>query len=103
MLHPQIQRCLHALTGAYYAAQLGISLKAQGSASRQFLFDLLGVLERMKKDIGPNDTVDNEPASSAYVEDFALKVFAQADNEDRKEEWNKWGDFLLCVGYVRPD
>ena len=57
----------------------------------------------MKKDIGPNDTVDIEAASSAYVEDFALKVFAQADNEDRKEEWNKWEDYLFRVGYVRPD
>jgi vacuolar protein sorting-associated protein VTA1 len=37
----------------------------------------------MKADIGPNDAVDIESVSSAYVEQFALKVFANADNEDR--------------------
>ena len=68
---------------AYYAAQLGISLKAKDSASRDVLFALLGTLERMKKEIGPNEAVDNESVSSAYVENFALKVFATADNEDR--------------------
>ncbi|KAF8973511.1 Vta1 like-domain-containing protein, partial [Flammula alnicola] len=68
---------------AYYAAQVGISLKAHGKTPRDFLFELLGVLERMKSDIGANDAIDTESVSSAYVENFALKVFANADNEDR--------------------
>lgn len=68
---------------AYYAAQVGIAIKAKDTPSRDVLFALLGTLERLKKDIGPNDAVDMEPASSAYVENFALKVFAMADNEDR--------------------
>ena len=38
----------------------------------------------MKREIGPNDAVDIEAVSSAYVENFALKVFGMADNEDRK-------------------
>jgi vacuolar protein sorting-associated protein VTA1 len=37
----------------------------------------------MKSDIGSNDAIDIESVSSAYVENFALKVFANADNEDR--------------------
>lgn len=37
----------------------------------------------MKKEIGPDDVIDDETASSAYVESFALKVFKMADNEDR--------------------
>ena len=40
----------------------------------------------MKKEIGPNDAIDVEAAGAAYVENFALKVFAMADNEDRKGE-----------------
>ncbi|RPD64824.1 DUF605-domain-containing protein [Lentinus tigrinus ALCF2SS1-6] len=68
---------------AYYAAQQGIALKLKDSAARRFLFDLLGLLERMKTDLGPNDAVHDEPASAAYVENFALRVFAGADNEDR--------------------
>ncbi|KAF9469869.1 Vta1 like-domain-containing protein [Collybia nuda] len=69
---------------AYYAAQVGIALKAKDVPSRDVLFALLGTLERLKKDIGPHDAVDVESASSAYVENFAFKVFTMADNEDRK-------------------
>ncbi|KAF8167615.1 Vta1 like-domain-containing protein [Crassisporium funariophilum] len=68
---------------AYYAAQVGISLKARDAASRDLLFALLGALEQTKKQIGPSDAIDIETVSSAYVENFALKVFANADNEDR--------------------
>jgi vacuolar protein sorting-associated protein VTA1 len=69
--------------GAYYAAQVGISLKAQDTNSRYLLLNLLDALERLKKEIGPNDAVDIEPASAAYVENFALKIFKTADDEDR--------------------
>ena len=69
--------------GAYYAAQIGINLRARDAASHDLLFALLGALEKTKNDIGPNDAIYNESASSAYVENFALKVFASADNEDR--------------------
>ncbi|KAG5342018.1 hypothetical protein C0989_005698 [Termitomyces sp. Mn162] len=68
---------------AYYAAQLGISLKAKDSASRDVLFALLSFLERLKKEIGPSDALDIETVSTAYVENFAYKVFDMADNEDR--------------------
>ena len=70
--------------GTYYAAQLGIALKLKDNAARTFLFDLLGTLETMKGEIGPNDAIDDESASSAYVENFAIRVFAAADNEDRR-------------------
>ncbi|PFH49684.1 hypothetical protein AMATHDRAFT_147198 [Amanita thiersii Skay4041] len=73
-----------AYWSAYYAAQLGISQKVKDVHSRQFLFSLLDLLEKMKADIGPNDAITNESASCAYVENFALRVFAFADNDDRK-------------------
>ncbi|KAF9041747.1 hypothetical protein BDZ89DRAFT_944490 [Hymenopellis radicata] len=68
----------------YYAAQVGIALNVKETSSRVFLFDLLGLLESMKEAIGPNDAIDVEAASAAYVENFAVKVFSMADNEDRK-------------------
>lgn len=37
----------------------------------------------MKKEIGPNDAIDNDPVAAAYVENFALKVFTTTDSEDR--------------------
>jgi vacuolar protein sorting-associated protein VTA1 len=76
--------------GAYYAAQIGISLKAKSVGSRDLLFELLAVLERMKQELGPSDAVDIESVSSAYVENFALKVFGMADNEDRKGEATRY-------------
>lgn len=38
----------------------------------------------MKDELGSNDAVDVEAVGAAYVENFALKVFANADGEDRK-------------------
>ena len=75
--------CAYFSEGAYYAAQIGINLKTRDAASRVLLLALLDALEQTKKEIGPNDAIYNESASSAYVENFALKVFANADNEDR--------------------
>ncbi|EKM48512.1 uncharacterized protein PHACADRAFT_132349 [Phanerochaete carnosa HHB-10118-sp] len=69
---------------AYYAAQAGISHKLKDNAARMFLLHLLETLEKMKADIGQNDVIDDESVSSAYVENFALRVFAAADGEDRK-------------------
>lgn len=74
---------------AYYAAQVGISLKAKDAASRTLLFGLLTALERLKNEIGPNDAIDIEAASAAYVENFALKVFQSVDDEDRAGRANK--------------
>lgn len=70
-------------TGTYYAAQVGIGLKARDSSSRDFLLNLLDLLEQLKSAIGLHDAIDVETVSAAYVENFALKVFANADNEDR--------------------
>lgn len=59
-------------------------MKAKDAASRTLLLNLLNALERLKAQIGPNDTIDSEPASAAFVENFALKIFRIADDEDRE-------------------
>ncbi|KZT30903.1 DUF605-domain-containing protein [Neolentinus lepideus HHB14362 ss-1] len=76
---------------AYAAAQTGISLKSKATPARTYLFSLLSLLERMKSDVvstlgksGGADAVEDEAASAAYVENFALRVFESADSEDRK-------------------
>jgi len=38
----------------------------------------------MKAEIGPVDAIEIEAVSAAFVENFALKVFQNADNEDRR-------------------
>lgn len=64
---------------------MGISLKAGGVPNRNFLAALLTMLESLRSTVvGSSDAITVESASSAYVEDFALRVFASADNEDRR-------------------
>ena len=74
----------HLFVGAYYAAQVGISLKAIGVPNRSFLAALLTMLEGLRSTVGSSDAITVESASSAYVENFALRVFASADDEDRR-------------------
>ncbi|KAI0308133.1 Vta1 like-domain-containing protein, partial [Multifurca ochricompacta] len=70
--------------GTYYAAQVGISLKAVSTPNRNFLAALLTTLENLRSVVGSSDAITVESASSAYVENFALLVFASADDEDRR-------------------
>lgn len=67
----------------YYAAQVGIGARVKDPAARGYLTPLLNLLEKMKKEIGPNDAVDNDAVAAAYVENFALRVFEATDSEDR--------------------
>ena len=67
----------------YHAAQVGITARVKELAARDYLLSLLTLLEGTKKEIGPNDAIDNEIVAAAYVENFALRVFGVADSEDR--------------------
>lgn len=67
----------------YYAAQIGISGNAKETESKMYLLTLMDTLEQLKAKLADNDAVTNDAASSAYVDNFALKVFVGADNEDR--------------------
>ncbi|KAF8807848.1 DUF605-domain-containing protein, partial [Phlegmacium glaucopus] len=77
-------------------------LKTRDAASRDLLLALLGALEETKNKIGPNDAIHIESASSAYVENFALKVFANADNEDRSAHATRSTakKFLAAVNFL---
>lgn len=43
----------------------------------------------MKAVLADNEAVANEAAGAAHVENFALKVFMNADNEDRSGNTGK--------------
>ncbi|KAG9304785.1 hypothetical protein G9A89_016815 [Geosiphon pyriformis] len=67
----------------YYAAKLAIAKPTKSKESTAFLATLLDVLEAEKKNLGDNEAITNDIAGSAYVENFGLKIFLNADNEDR--------------------
>ena len=87
--HSEICVFPHLALGAYYAAQQGIALKALGPANRNFLSSLLTTLENLRATIGPSDAINVESVAGVYVEDFALRVFNVADNEDRNGKANR--------------
>lgn len=40
----------------------------------------------MKANLADNEAVTDDDAGAAYIENFALRVFNMADNEDRNEQ-----------------
>ncbi|KAG8967362.1 hypothetical protein FRC03_010107 [Tulasnella sp. 419] len=69
---------------SYYAVQQGVHLKPRDKNSRNYLVKLMAPLEAVREDRGSNVVLDND-AACVYIEDFALRVFDAADNEDRRD------------------
>ncbi|KAI9349627.1 Vta1 like-domain-containing protein [Obelidium mucronatum] len=73
----------------FYAAKLAIEAGAKDEDSQNYILSLLGGLEREKEKIGHNEAINNDVVGFAHVENFALKIFASADNEDRAGKASK--------------
>ncbi|CAG8525324.1 2563_t:CDS:2, partial [Acaulospora colombiana] len=71
----------------YYSAKLALEKGLKTNESKAFLAKLLDILEQEKKSIG--EMVTNDTAGEAYVENFGLKIFLNADNEDRAGKASK--------------
>ncbi|KDN40507.1 DUF605-domain-containing protein, partial [Tilletiaria anomala UBC 951] len=67
----------------FYAAQQGISAKRQDKESTEMLMKVLDSLEVRKIALKQQPAITDDTIGNAYVENFALKVFVGADNEDR--------------------
>ncbi|TXT09054.1 hypothetical protein VHUM_02528 [Vanrija humicola] len=68
---------------SFAAAQKALSTPNRSAEGTKFLMLLLDSLEEMKALLANNEAVTNEAVGSAYMENFALKVFLSADQEDR--------------------
>lgn len=44
---------------------------------------------QMKKELGDNDSISQEVVGNAHIENYALKMFLYADNEDRAGRFHK--------------
>ncbi|KAG0245485.1 hypothetical protein BGW41_000112 [Actinomortierella wolfii] len=66
----------------YYAAKLAI--QKANKDNRAFIDNLLSTLEKQRKEIGDNEAISNDLVGYAHIENFALKIFAKADDEDRR-------------------
>ncbi|XP_035473193.1 vacuolar protein sorting-associated protein VTA1 homolog isoform X2 [Scophthalmus maximus] len=72
-----------------YAMQTGMKLDSKTPECRKFLIKLMDQLELMKKDLGDNDSISQEVVGNAHIENYALKMFLYADNEDRAGRFHK--------------
>ncbi|KAF9336644.1 hypothetical protein BG006_007970 [Podila minutissima] len=66
----------------YYAAKLAIAKASKDN--RAFIDELLNVLEKQRKDIGDNEAISNDLVGYAHIENFAIKIFSKADDEDHE-------------------
>ncbi|KAI8374751.1 Vta1 like-domain-containing protein [Radiomyces spectabilis] len=74
----------------YYAAKLAIGTGPRSPSTNAYLSHLLDTLEQRKQDLGANnEAITDDLVGYAHVENFALKVFLNADNEDRAGKASK--------------
>ncbi|XP_041106396.1 vacuolar protein sorting-associated protein VTA1 homolog [Polyodon spathula] len=72
-----------------YAMQTGMKLDSKTPECRKFLVKLMDQLEKMKKELGDNESISQELVGHAHIENYALKMFLYADNEDRSGRFHK--------------
>ncbi|GAA6041871.1 hypothetical protein JCM8097_004519 [Rhodosporidiobolus ruineniae] len=68
----------------YFALQQAMSIGAGDGESQAFLLGLMDKLEAAKAANEGNEAFTDDAAAAAYVENFGLRLFSQADNEDRQ-------------------
>lgn len=72
-----------------YAMQKGMEIDRKSPECRQFLVGLMNALEQTKKEHREMDAIQNEIVGQAHLENYALKLFLYADNEDRAARFGK--------------
>lgn len=72
-----------------YAMQTGMKLDSKTPECRVFLVKLMDQLEMMKTALSDNESITQEVVGNAHVENYALKMFLYADNEDRSGRFHK--------------
>lgn len=72
-----------------YALQVGLKINSQGLEERKFLIQVMDWLETTKKAHTENESITNEVAAQAYLENYALKLFLYADKQDRASNFGK--------------
>ncbi|PRD29965.1 UNVERIFIED_CONTAM: Vacuolar protein sorting-associated protein VTA1 [Trichonephila clavipes] len=73
----------------FYAVQTGLKLNDKSPENSAFFIKLMDWLESVKKVKRDDETISNEVVAQAHIENYALKLFLWADNEDRSGRFNK--------------
>ncbi|KAL1139048.1 hypothetical protein AAG570_009109 [Ranatra chinensis] len=72
-----------------YSLQTALKIDKKSEEARSLLMILMDWLEKQKKALSDNESVTNDIAAQAYIENYALRLFASADSQDRAGVFNK--------------
>ncbi|KAA0708424.1 Vacuolar protein sorting-associated protein VTA1 -like protein [Triplophysa tibetana] len=72
-----------------YAMQTGMKIDSKTPECRKFLVKLMDQLEKMKNELSDHESISQEVVGNAHIENYALKMFLYADNEDRSGRFQK--------------
>ncbi|PIK43988.1 putative vacuolar protein sorting-associated protein VTA1-like [Apostichopus japonicus] len=72
-----------------YAMETAMRLDKRSPEDKTFLFTLMGALEKRKQELADNEDFQNEMICNSHVENYAIKMFSYADNEDRAGRFNQ--------------
>ncbi|XP_074656435.1 vacuolar protein sorting-associated protein VTA1 homolog [Tubulanus polymorphus] len=72
-----------------YAVQKALKISESKPECRKFIYQLMDVLEKMKGELAGEEVMQNDVVAGVHVENYALKVFEFADNEDRASRFSR--------------
>ncbi|CAL7948127.1 unnamed protein product [Xylocopa violacea] len=72
-----------------YALQTGLELSTKTQRETNFLIKLMLWLEATKKELHDNESITNDIAAQAHLENWTLKLFLYADKNDRAANFGK--------------
>ncbi|BFZ24867.1 hypothetical protein BsWGS_27906 [Bradybaena similaris] len=72
-----------------YAMRQGMEIDKTSPEARKFLVGLMDYLEKSKVQLKDEEAIHNNVCGQAHVENYALKLFLFADNEDRAGRFGK--------------
>lgn len=72
-----------------YALQQGMSINKSAPDCKKFLTQLMDILETTKSQNKNDEAIQSQIVGQAKVEEFALKLFDKADEDDRNSNFHK--------------
>lgn len=78
---------LISILGRLYAVQRGMEIDRKSPDSKAFLMKLMDVLDSAKASLKDNESISSETVGQAHLENYALKLFANADTRDRNSDF----------------
>ncbi|KAJ3123514.1 hypothetical protein HK098_001861 [Nowakowskiella sp. JEL0407] len=75
--------------GKYYAAKMAIDKGSKTKESQLYLLEILDTLEKGKKLLSEHEAITNDVVGIAHIENFAMRIFNSADEEDMSGKASK--------------